>query len=556
MYQIFFNGNPIYDPRAEDLIIRDPDCHLAVGSSGELAFTIDNDHPYTATLTKLKGVLELRADGRAIYKGRIRKDTRDFNMARRIETEGLLACLNDSIIPPFSFPDDWLGDAGYNAAAASGNVIHFFLGWLLAEHNRQVGPEQQIHLGDVTVADPNNYISRASSEYLTTMEVVRQKLEDLLGGYLLVDYSGDIPVLNYYADLPLTNVQPVEYGENLLDLVTETDAVETYTAILPIGADGLTIGELPDGEISPGFIKEGSIIYSQSAEEQYGGLRITRKVEWKDVTIAANLQTKALTQLSTEGPMLAQTITVRAVDLGGEGEVSRFVVGRYIELLSEPHGFGATYPLMELDPDILDPGGTLITLGTTIKTSSDLARSSKSSTQERVDQLQMEINRQQGTITELDVTSQEMITAAIQTSENIVFTALERYVETSNYETFQQTVENEFKLLADALTLRFTEATEATRNVDGDLQRTLETLSKYFKFDLDGLTIRAGENAMELTLDNDLVIFKRNGQQFGWWDGVDFHTGNIVIGVTERAQFGSFAFVPRENGISFLEVGD
>lgn len=556
MYQIFFNGNPIYDPRAEDLIIRDPDCHLAVGSSGELAFTIDDDHPYIHTLTKLKGVLELRADGRAIYKGRIRKDTRDFNLSRRIETEGLLACLNDSIIPPFSFPDDWLGDAGYIAAAASGNVIQYFLAWLLAEHNRQVGPEQQILLGDVTVADPNNYISRASSEYLTTMEVVRQKLEDLLGGYLLVDYSGAVPVLNYYADLPLTNVQPVEYGENLLDLVTETDAVETYTAILPIGADGLTIGELPDGEISPGFVKEGSIIYSQSAEEQYDGLRITRKVEWKDVTIATNLQTKALAQLSTEGPMLAQTITVQAVDLGGEGEVSRFVVGRYIELLSEPHGFGATYPLMELDPDILDPGGTLITLGTTIKTSSDLARSSKSSTQERVDQLQMEINRQQGTITELDATSQEMITAAIQTSESIVFTALERYVETSNYQAFQQTVENEFKLLSDALTLRFTEATEATRNVDGDLQRTLETLSKYFKFDLDGLTIRAGENAMELTLDNDLVIFKRNGQQFGWWDGVDFHTGNIVIGVTERAQFGSFAFVPRENGISFLEVGD
>ena len=60
---------------------------------------------------------------------------------------------------------------------------------------------------------------------------------------------------------------------------------------------------------------------------------------------------------------------------------------------------------------------------------------------------------------------------------------------------------------------------------------------------------------MELSLDNDMVIFKKNGQQFGWWDGVDFHTGNIVIGVTERAQFGSFAFIPRENGLSFLEVG-
>jgi hypothetical protein len=109
--------------------------------------------------------------------------------------------------------------------------------------------------------------------------------------------------------------------------------------------------------------------------------------------------------------------------------------------------------------------------------------------------------------------------------------------------------------MAEELLIRFTESIDQTKAVDGDLQRTLETISKYFEFGLDGLTIRAGENAMELSLDNDMVIFKKNGQQFGWWDGVDFHTGNIVIGVTERAQFGSFAFIPRENGLSFLEVG-
>ncbi len=556
MYQILFNGKPIYDPRDEDLRIGTPDCHLAVGSSGSLSFTIDDDHPYAHTLTKLTGVLELKASGRCIYRGRIRKDTRDFNLSRLIETEGLLACLNDSIIPPHSFPNDWLADPAYLEAAASGNVVRFYLGWILEEHNRQVGPDQQIHLGEVTVADPNNYISRESSEYTTAMETVRGKLEELLGGYLLPDYSGETTVLHYYADLPLTNTQTVEYGENLLDLVTETDAAETYTAILPVGAEGLTLADLPDGEISPGFFKEGLIIYSRTAEEQYNGLRVTRKVDWNDVTQAQNLQTKALTQLSTEGTMLAQTITVKAVDLGGDGDISRFVVGRYIQLQSSPHGFSATYPLMELDPDILDPGSTVITLGVTVKAASDLARSTKSSTKESMNQLQLEINKQQGSITELDITSQEMITAAIQTSESIVFTALERYVETSNYEAFQQAVQNEFQLLADALVLRFTEATEATRNVDGDLQVTRELLTKYFEFGQNGLTIKAGENTMTLSLDNDMIIFEKNGQQFGWWDGVDFHTGNIVIGVTERAQFGSFAFVPRDNGLSFLEVGE
>lgn len=43
---------------------------------------------------------------------------------------------------------------------------------------------------------------------------------------------------------------------------------------------------------------------------------------------------------------------------------------------------------------------------------------------------------------------------------------------------------------------------------------------------------------------------------FGSWDGTDFYTGNIVVRLHERAQFGNFAFVPRSDGsLSFLKVG-
>lgn len=69
------------------------------------------------------------------------------------------------------------------------------------------------------------------------------------------------------------------------------------------------------------------------------------------------------------------------------------------------------------------------------------------------------------------------------------------------------------------------------------------------------ITLGGGKNAMSLTFDNDKISFQKNGNQFGWWDGVDFHTGNIRIDVTERAQFGNFAFVPRSDGsLSFLKI--
>ena len=218
MYKVFFDGVPIYDPRGQNygLTITDPDAHLAVGEVGSFAFNIDEDHPNASRITKLTGTLELYAGSVRIYKGRVIKDTREFDLTRRIETEGLLACLNDSVIPPFAFPEDFQDDAAYITAAESGNVIRFFLEWVLAEHNSQVGPDQQIELGDVTVADPNNYISRSSSDYLTSMEVVKKKLEELMGGYLLADYSGEVTKLHYYADLPLTNMQKVEFGENPL----------------------------------------------------------------------------------------------------------------------------------------------------------------------------------------------------------------------------------------------------------------------------------------------------------------------------------------------------
>lgn len=555
MYQVLYDDLLLHDLRSDELRLRDPDVHLAVNEAGEMSFIIGSDHPYASELARMKGVLKLSAGGVPIFRGRIRRDNGDFYLDRRIEVEGLLACLNDSIIPPFNFPEDFLGDAAYQAAAESGNVVEFFLKWILAQHNSQTGPAQQIQLGEVTVSDPNNYISRASSDYLTSMEVVQKKLRDLMDGYLLADYSGDTTVLHYYADLPLTNVQEVVFGKNLLDLESEIDATETYTAILPIGKDGLTIETFPDGELSPGIWKEGRIIYSVSAEETVGG-RITRKVEWGDVTIAENLVSKSAEELMTTGVKHIQSITVKAVDLGGTEDLPCFTVGRYVRFKSPPHGFKDAYPLMELDPNILDPGDTEITLGATVKTASDITHGNQSGMEEWKDQQQIELNNQKESINQLVETTQTQITEAIQTCEAMIFSALESYVKTSNFEEYRQTVESQFAIMADEVSLRFQETTERIEDVNGDLQQTVEVLTKHFDFGIDGLLIRAGEHAMALGLDNDLIHFERNGQQFGWWDGVNFHTGNIVVEVNERAQFGNFAFVPRSNGsLDFKKVG-
>lgn len=369
MYQLKYKNYILYDPRLADekLIVRDPSVKLAVSKAGEMSFTVDAEHPYLSNLRRMSGLVELLDGTFPIYRGRITSDIKDFYGAHKIETEGIMAVLNDSIIPPFNFPEDFTEDASYKAAAASGNVVEFFFRWILSQHNAQVTAEQQIKPGVVTVSDPNNYIARSSEEYATAMTAISDKLvKSSLGGNLLIRYGNDGNYLDYYAELPLTNTQTVEYAENLLDLSSEVDGTSIYTAILPEGKDGLTIGNLPDGDLTDDLVKSGKTIYSKSGVATYG--RITRHIKWDDVTAAANLQTKSKAALADNGLSMPETITCKAVDLGWQEGIQHFRVGRMTALLSTPHGYSASYPLMELAPDILDPGNTQITLGGTRRT--------------------------------------------------------------------------------------------------------------------------------------------------------------------------------------------
>nr|DAR25557.1 MAG TPA: tail protein [Caudoviricetes sp.] len=368
MYRLTYEDYILYDPRLatpEDrLIIRDPKVHLAVDKAGEMSFLLQPEHPYVDKLRKMSGVVELTDGATPIYRGRITRDTIDFYGVHTVETEGLLACLNDSIIEPFAYPEDFTEDTGYQEAAASGNVVEYLFYWLLGQHNAQVSVEQQLKPGTCTVTDPNNYITRSSTDYQTTMEAIRGKLfGSSLGGHLLIRYEADGNYLDYYADLPLTNTQPVEFAANLLDLTTELDGTDIYTAILPLGKDGLTIAELSDTDLTDDLVKSGKIIYSKSGIAAHG--RITRCIKWDDVTVPANLQTKAKAALADNGLAMPETITVRAVDLGWQDAVQHFRIGRMTLLASTPHGYRASYPLLELSPDILDPGNTQITMGAT-----------------------------------------------------------------------------------------------------------------------------------------------------------------------------------------------
>lgn len=132
------------------------------------------------------------------------------------------------------------------------------------------------------------------------------------------------------------------------------------------------------------------------------------------------------------------------------------------------------------------------------------------------------------------------------------------------YEKYVEQTDSSIDQLADKISLNFDHHEEKYTNINGEISSMETNLEKHFDFDLDGLTVRAGEGDMKLRINNDNISFYKGSinaaipsmNRFGWWDGVNFHTGNIVIAVQERAQFGHFAFIPRSDGsLDFLKVG-
>lgn len=582
MYKVKCDGYPLLDLRDERFILVNPKVKVETNKIGEGSFTIYKKHPNYGKLQKLKSGFEVADEIGVIFRGRMTENTRDFNNGKFVDLEGAMGFFNDSIVPSFKFPEDFLENADYITESTSGNVVRFFLKWLIDNHNSQVQDFQKFKLGNVTVSDPNNYITRASSDLPKTWEILKSKLFDSeLGGHLCIRYEDDGNYIDYLSEFTLTNTQDIEFGVNLLDLLHDEDAKETYSAIVPIGAEidveteelndygdpitvkkKVTLESIADGAITDDIYKitlsNGlHALYSKTALEQYGWIVApVSETTWSDVTEVNNLLTKGSEWLATLGIMWKDTVEITAVDLHlTDEEIRSFRIYRKINVKSKPHEIENAFDLTKLDIDLLNPQNTKITVGETKLTLIDQNKQEHADNITKVEEIIKDVEENRTETTE--VKNQLLIqrTEVINTCTEIILAASEQFVEKGNYDEFRQTVESQLKILSDQISLNFTETTTEIKNVNGDLQETNTTLSKYFEFTLDGLVIKSGESSITLHIDNDMIMFKRNGVMFGWWDGVDFHTGNIVVEVNERAQFGNFAFVPRSDGsLSFLKV--
>lgn len=562
MYQVYCDEYPLYDPRTDDLKLLTAKCSLEANTVCEGMLTILHTHPYYKKLEPLRSIFQIEQDGQVLFRGRMTNNSRDFHKRLDVDLEGVLACANDTIVPPFVLEQGVITWGEKSATCAEGeNIVEFFLRWILDRHNEHAQPWQQLKVGTVGVEDSNNIISRSSEEYMATWEVLKTRLfESSLGGYLYVRYEDDGNYVDYVSQFEYTNTQRITLGANILDINTTSDADATYSAILPMGRDGLTLKDIQDGDLTEDLVKEGTYIWSRSAVEKYGWICVPlADAKNDDITEVENLKDWAWEYLEGKATKYSNTIVIKAVDLSfSDSQIVAVRAYRNVIVDAPSHDLnGEVYPLPKLEIDILNPQNTIITLGDTTRSLVDINRQQANDTQGQVNEVKYEIQKVNTDITEtVKEQSVTQMTAVIAQCNEIILSALESYVETSNFEEYKATVSTQLQILADRIVMNFTSTTERITDVDGDLQSKFAEVYKYISFADGSIRLGSSENAITLTIENDMIVFRKNGVQFGWWDGIDFHTGNIVVEVNERAQFGNFAFVPRSDGsLMFLKVG-
>lgn len=142
--------------------------------------------------------------------------------------------------------------------------------------------------------------------------------------------------------------------------------------------------------------------------------------------------------------------------------------------------------------------------------------------------------------------------------DDVLSNTLDNYVAKDEYSSFKKDVEAKFEVLDGEIAMTFDDVNSGMTELDEATNAKFAEFYKHIVFSDTGIVISSGNSTITLEIDNENgIIFKNNGEPIGLWDGDDFYTGNIVVRTNERAQFGNFAFVPRNDGsLSFLKVGE
>lgn len=549
MWKVYCDSYLLFADTTEDYKIISPSLTLELNKTGSFTFTIYSNHPNYDKLKKLKSIIQVFKDNELYFRGRILNDKVGFYNEKQVSCEGELAFLLDSIQRPFKFP------ATDTDPASPADYFTF----LINRHNAQVDEDHQFVIGTISVTDSNNYIARSDTEYSTTWQLINEGLINTHGGYLWVDSDGNgHRRINYLSDFSALGNQPVEFGKNLLDILTDRKGEDVATAVLPLGkaneetGERVTISTLSD-ETTSDICKSGDFVYSIAAETLYGH-RITKVVTWDDVTEASNLLTKAKAKLQNS-ILQEQTTEFSAVDLSAAGfDFNSFQIGTYISAKSEPHsashGLSGMYLVKKLSINILNPSANKLTIGSTIYT---FTEQNKRDLEKKF--IEVQTNVEEGQIKAIRELEQRTNSLIQQSSDSIMLRVSDEYYTKGETDTKVSSVSTELEQTASAIEVRFSNFQTDLNSVEDGANAQFAEIKSFIRLENGNVIIGLSDNTFKQIQSANKNSFYEGAVEVAYISNKKMYITDGEF--TNSLQLGKFAFLPRLNGnLSFKKVVD
>lgn len=527
MYSVYIDGELLYNPRVEELQIFDPVMTFETNTTFGFDFAIYPKHPLYNRIFRLTSIIEIYQDNHLWFRGRVLDDDIGFYNDKKVICEGELAYFNDSLIRPFEY-----------AGSVSG-----FLEMVILQHNQQVNDWKKFELGNVTVTDPNDYITRSSIDALKAWEVITSRLINLLGGYIMIRRENGINYIDYLEDSPYRSTQEIRLGENLIDLTKEIKGQDIVTAIIPYGAkledeegeeidERLTIAEVNDGD---------DFVYDEDAVEEYGWIFDTKT--WDDVTLPQNLIKRGREELAKRINLIV-SLDLKAIDLSmTDEEIDEIHFFEYVKTDSKAHSLDDYMLVTKMKVHLTDPTQNTLRLGVNYETFTEQ--------QKKTDDAIREVNhkRQETETTVRDVinrTKSTFIANIEDTAESLKREVSENFTSVSDLETFEQEISTRFEQTSKTFEFSFSEMAQLIKDTEDGVRTEFEIYEKFIRFINGDIVLGEVGNEITLRLQHDRIQFLQSGAEVAYFSNNKLYVTDIEV--LNELRMGSFGFIPRSNG--------
>ena len=361
IYKIKLDGKVLYYPGDRQAAVINPELDLQTGYAGELTLKVPPLNPLYGEIHNRKSMVSVYRGNTEIFYGEVRTREKDRFKNQPVKATGALSFLADSILPQ----QEWHDISPRDLLDA----------WLQL-HNNQVEDRKKIYIGTVTIHDSNDPLYRITDRE-NTLEAIRDKLIDRLGGYLRLRHENDKLYLDWLTIQEYGKYceQPIQFGENLMDYSETMTADDVITALIPLGAaieqetdENASEFERLEKNVDITSVNDGKdYIYSKEAVENFGWVWRTEK--WDDVSVPANLLKKA-TEFLTSNQYESLVISLTAVDLSLFGQdYDSFDIGDRVLCNAIPYGMKKVLPVMEMKIPLQQPDQAQLTLGENLQQS-------------------------------------------------------------------------------------------------------------------------------------------------------------------------------------------